>query len=154
MNTAKQQRVIAGRSVKAGSLLAVVSLFGAALLAAPGCSLSSEATYPVTGVVTVRGAAVPNAMITFVPSEGRSTRVTAQSDGQYTAMLPAGSYRIAVDASLDSTYSDTSVAPDQTSMTPAQAQGVAVPEKYQQHESSGLEYEVVEQQNNTFDITL
>jgi hypothetical protein len=110
------------------------------LAAVPGCG-QSEKLYPVSGKVSVGNGPLTMGMISLVPDAGNPTKAhpsaSIGSDGSYTVTTdgktgaPAGKYKVAV-TTMVPPGADTSVTP------------VPINQKYNNADTSGLHYEVVE----------
>lgn len=138
-------------SLKSG---AWAKLAGAALLACvAGCGGSQPKTYPVTGTVTSQGKPLPDAIVTFVPEQGRHASGVTDAEGKFTltTVQPgdgamAGRYRVIVSEKpaemAEGDYSE-----------PAETQ-TRIPIKYAEPIESGLSFEVKPDAANEYPIVL
>lgn len=69
----------------------------ASLLIVPGCGESVDST-TVSGKVAYRAQPLANGSVTFFPQSGHPVNAAIDSAGAYTAELPAGEYRVAIEA--------------------------------------------------------
>jgi hypothetical protein len=146
-----------------------VTLFAAVLLVVAGCGGSSgPAVAPVTGSVTLDGAALPNAMVTFVP-DGGGPAATGQTDagGKYSLSTAGkkgavlGKHKVKVTSlQTQGAATELQVSPDTYGQKSSgdyaqesQAQSVQekIPEKY--NTQSELTFDVVSGEN-TYDIPM
>lgn len=161
------------------STTSFVAVVGLALAGITGCGPSGPKTHPVTGVVTLDGSPVENAVVSFHPAagEGRSASGTTDTSGRFELSTLArgdgameGKYRITV---AKYQYPDGSVvqapdpdAPPPESLTDEEFEEVyeedddvdpvavnVLPQKYSNPAMSGFEADVVPGEN-TFDLEL
>jgi hypothetical protein len=69
----------------------------ASLLIVPGCGDNVDTT-TVSGNVSYLGQPLANGFVTFFPQRGHPVNAAIDSAGAYTAELPAGEYRVAIEA--------------------------------------------------------
>lgn len=67
------------------------------LLIVPGCGDDVDTTM-VSGKVTYQAQPLANGFVTFFPERGHPVNTAIDSTGAYTAELPAGEYRVAIEA--------------------------------------------------------
>lgn len=67
------------RSFRALSLFAAASL----LMLAAGCGGGGPEVVPVTGTLTYKGKAVPNALLHFLPEKGRQSWAKTDAEGRF-----------------------------------------------------------------------
>ena len=124
-----------------------------AVLANSGCGRSDRpTTHPVHGTVTLDGEPVKFGAVRFISEGGRPAMGKIQSDGSYRlgtfedddGALP-GSYRVSVMVREKGT--------EETAIQPAFPGPSLIPEGYEDPNTSGLAFEVVEG-DNTFDVPL
>jgi hypothetical protein len=120
-----------------------------ALLAVAGCRHSEFA--PLTGRVTLDGQPLPNAVITFISTDGgTSGYANVDEGGNYVAKsgtdagLRPGNYRISVVANKPEVITDRREAKVPQPITPA---------KYADPAKSGFEYKLTEA-GGTYDLAL
>jgi hypothetical protein len=103
-------------------------------------------TAPVTGKVTYKGKPLPNGTVMFVPAEGPAAYGEIAADGTYHlstygandgAVL--GKHKISITAVAD----QTNLLPEQRNPLPPPL----IPDKYMNHDQSGLTAEVVRGKN-------
>ena len=123
------------------------------LLTATGCERNGRPqTYPVRGKVTLDGKSVEFGDVRFLSDDGRVATGKIQSDGSYRmgtakwgdGVLP-GNYRVTVQVR--------EMMEDPSEMFPGRSGPSQIPEKYEQPETSGLQFEVAEGKDR-FDIEL
>lgn len=136
--------------------------YGAALLFCVflvGCGDGSVDVYPVTGKVTYQNQALAEGFVTFVPNQGVPVRCVIDSQGNYETRVPEGRCRVAVLAPQhdgSAAAGNASEAPDHmmTLPTPAKQAGPRIPERYANHDKSGLSLDVQPTSENKYDIAL
>ena len=113
-----------------------------------GCNFESANTAPVSGTVPMDGQPISGGWVRFLPQQGgRGAAGQIQSGGSYQLQTSAGETGVP-----RGTYSVTVVAYQGGEGEPAGQS--AVPQRYGSTATSGLSYEVVAGQVNTFDIRL
>lgn len=128
-----------------------MALTAVLIVALAGCSRGLESS--VSGLVTLDGQPIGPGFLVFAPAESNHNpaRGAIQLDGHYalktinTRGLPAGKYQVSVTV-LD----QPTVAPGERSMVAATSR---IPEKYNNPQTSGLEFDV-QPGGNTIDIEL
>lgn len=124
-----------------------------------GCGGEAKDAYRVTGTVSFRGQPLPGGYVTFVSDTVAPVRCVIDEQGNYTAMVPAGSSQVAILVALpggQDTAASATQAPDgQLQVAPeTRASGPKIPAKYENHRTSGLQFDVQPSEENHFDIPL
>jgi hypothetical protein len=151
MLTQNGKPVEAGRTERAPGVRLAISLAALVALLASGCGGKGE----VSGQVTFKGEPIPWGRITFLSQEGNRPAISSSiRNGNYTIKgCPTGLVKISVE-SFKAVARDPRAgpqgmakgfqAPQGTEEPPAEAIGkyLAIPQKYGNAETSGLEYTV------------
>ncbi len=120
-----------------------------------GCGTSGPTKYPVGGIVSHQGKPLPTGQLMLVPADGPPAIVTIEAGGRYQLSAVAGKHRVAVTALQGG---KTEPVPDGTEGGYRYVDGepkALVPEKFNRHETSGVEIEVKglsEQQTINIDL--
>ena len=119
-----------------------------------GCGGSSTPkTYPVTGVVTFKGAALPNAVVSFVPAGGRPGAGITNSQGEYSLSTFTGG-----DGALPGMHSvivsEPAVEMKEGDYSVPEPKPPRFPVKYTDPRQSELKFEVKPGEENKFAIDL
>lgn len=111
-------------------------IFGCVLVALPGCGDDMGLT-SVSGIVTLDGKPLPNAVVTFIPQgEGGSPSYgTTDAEGYYTLMFSRDTEGV-LPGTHDVTITTEKIAPSDVAVLKAKGRGVPefvpVPKKYRQ----------------------
>lgn len=129
-------------------ILTLMLFIGA--IAATGCSRSYQLeTAPVRGMVTLNGKPVSSGTVVFSPSRGRGATGQLAADGTF--VLSTYGHGDGAIVGLNKV----AVAPSPEDESGKHPPGyVAIPNRYQNSESSRLEREVKAGENNVFDLKL
>jgi hypothetical protein len=133
-------------------------VWGGCFFLVVGCSDDKINFYLVQGKVTLQGKALAEGVVTFVPKTGPAVRGLISADGTYQLEIPVGPSRISVAPApgLQPTIANDARAPDQIENLPPQVRKPQqeIPERYADHKTSNLAYEVRPNSDNRFDISL
>lgn len=129
----------------------------AVVLVAAGCGNGSSEfeIVPVRGVVTIDGKPLANAKIIFAPENGPSANAESDSNGAFVLSSQGegdgavvGHHTVTVTA-RGSSHEDMKGSP----LMPVPGQSL-IPAKYEDPTTSGLEFEVIDGKDNSFEIQL
>lgn len=123
-----------------------------------GCGSNYPETVAVTGTVTIDGKPVPEAIVTFLPTDGRRSGTGyTDSNGRFelTTFAPddgavPGSHEVAVNPTEAPPMPGESVAPDGTPLPSARGYKPPFPAKYGNPKQSGFKAEVDPDGENDF----
>ncbi len=141
-----------------GRLNQRIFLWGLALAILSGCSDSGPEraeTVPVTGVLTIGGKAIEGATVTFHHKEQRESTGTTDKDGKFTlTTYDTGDGAIPGHHQITITFTPQTETSDLDALAKEQAKAKLIPQKYNSTETSGLEKEVKEGEDNHFPLEL
>ncbi len=116
------------------------------LLLLLGCSDGGPATYPVSGIVSYRGEALPTGNVMLVPSQGPAFATSIGADGSYNIQAVAGTHRVVVTAlQLGPAVEDEELYDPPPPLLPA---------KFGNAETSGIVVTVTADGDNQIDLVL
>jgi hypothetical protein len=132
-------------------LFASLSCLLACVSCLSGCSSGYELeTAPARGTVMLDGKPISVGGVLFTPSKGRGASGPLAADGTFTL----GTYSQS-DGAIVGKHKVAVLQPREVESGPSHPPGfVAIPSKYQNSESSGLEVEVKANEENVFDLRL
>ena len=120
------------------------------VLTVAGCGGHEKDTAVVRGTVTLDGKPLPGGSVMFTPPSGRGAVGPIASDGTFSLSTYAPGDGAAVGPHKAAILAP--APPSETATPPAWA--AKLPQRYQNAESSGLEYTVEANKENVFDIQL
>jgi hypothetical protein len=115
-----------------------------------GCSNQRKETAPVRGRVTLDGKPLTSGTVSFSPDAGRAGGGEIGADGSYTV----GTYTKSDGAIIGKHKVAVSPAGRGENDPGPTASEIAIPFRYHNGQSSGLEFEVVAGKDNVFDLSL
>lgn len=153
---------------KVNMLTAIASALSVMLAICPGCGQKSTGpkTYPVTGIVTLKGEPVSGATVTFHGADGKSTAVgNTDAAGRYTLTAGpagkgalAGKYQVAIVKFKAAEPAPAAKAgeyvPPDPNQPPPPAPENLLPAKYADPKTSALTAEVQTSGPSNFDFKL
>ncbi len=125
------------------------------LIAIAGCGTDGPQLAEVSGVVTVDGKPVPNAVVTFIPTGGSTSYGKTDAQGKYTLMFTDTKYGAMIgkhSVELEvRRYSPSELAEMKAAGENVSTESVAIPRKYK---AAGALTAEVEEGSNTIDFKL
>lgn len=115
-----------------------------------GCGGDTPAKYPVSGTVQLQDRPLSQGIVMFVPDEGPAAMAPVDAHGRYELMAVAGRNRVSVRPNAAVS------APEVLDQQAGQAEhpAVEIPAVYHRYDTSGLEAEVMPDEDNVIDLSL